>query len=367
MRTVHRSTTLAAAALLVGGALALGARPAAAQTSVGGVVYAQWMYTVSNDTLKADSNITHINNFDITRAYINVNGSFAGGVKGRVTADIYRGPDGSLLYRLKYAHLTWTPEHSPLTFKFGQVQTPWVDYEESLWNYRMQGTVAMDRLGYETSSDFGAAVDGNFNADLFNFSAGIYGGEKYNGALGDQRKDLEARASFRLLATDDGSRVGGLRVNGYAHLGMPTTGGQRNRFIGMVSYRTNDLTLAAQYAAITDSTTGGPSAIGGGGAVALAHQKKATVVSAYAVYHFPATRFSLLGRVDLVNSNTADTTVQSKSTRLIAGVAYQVSPNLRLLADADLLSFKSGYVVSAGNYAAYVNRNVAYLQAMYSF
>ena len=366
MPIVQRSNAVLAAAVL-GAALMLAARPAAAQTSVSGVVYAQWMYTLASDSLKADSNITHINNFDITRAYINFNGSFAGGIKGRVTGDIYRVADGSLAYRLKYAHLTWTPEHSPLTFKFGQVQTPWVDWEESLWNYRMQGTVAMDRLGYETSSDFGAAVDGNFNSDLFNFSAGIYGGEKYNGALGDQRKDLEARASFRVLGTDDGSRVGGLRLTGYAHVGMPTTGGQRNRFMGMVSYRTNDLTLAAEYAAVTDSVTGGPSAVGGGSAVAMSHQKKATVLSAYGVFHFPGTRFSVLGRADVVNANTADTTVQSKSTRLIAGVAYQVGPNLRLLADVDMLSYKSGYVVTTSNYAAYVNRNVAYLQAMYSF
>jgi hypothetical protein len=366
MPTARRSTAAALTAVL-GVALALSARPAVAQTSVGGVVYAQWMYTLSKDTLPADSNITHINNFDVTRAYINVNGSFAGGVKGRVTGDIYRVADGSLAYRLKYAYVSWTPEHSPLTFKLGQIHTPWVDWEEALWNYRMQGTVAMDRQGYETSSDFGAGVDGNFSSDRLNFQVGVYGGEKYSGALGDQRKDLEARASFRLLDTDDGSRVGGLRLTGYAHLGKPTTGGQRNRFIGMVSYRSNDLTLAAEYAAITDSTTGGPSAVGGGSNVAAAAHRKATVVSAYGVYHFPGTRFSLLGRVDLVNANTADTTDLSKTTRLIAGVAYQVSPNLRLLADADLLSYHSGYVVTAGNYAAYVNRNVAYLQAMYSF
>jgi hypothetical protein len=366
MSTMHRSRVVLGAAVL-GVALVLGARPAAAQTSVSGVVYAQWMYTMWKDTLHADSNITHINNFDISRAYINVNGSFAGGVKGRVTADIYRVADGSLAYRLKYAHVTWTPEHSPLTFKFGQVQTPWVDWEESLWNYRMQGTVAMDRQGYETSSDFGAALDGNFSADLFNFSAGIYGGEKYNGAPGDGRKDLEARASFRLMGTSDGSRVGGLRVTGYGHFGTPTTGGQRNRFLGMLSYRSNDLTLAAEYAAITDSVTGGPSAIGGGSTVATSHQKKATVLSAYGVYHFPSTRFSLLGRVDIVNTNTADTTVQSKFTRLIAGAAYQVSPNLRLLADVDMTNYRSGYVVSTSNYAAYVNRNQFLLQAMYSF
>jgi len=366
MRTVHRSTTLAAV-LVVAGALALGARPAAAQTSVSGVVYAQWMYTLSNDTLKADSNITHINNFDITRAYFNVNGSFAGGVKGRLTGDVYRVADGSLAYRLKYAYVSWTPEHSPLTFKFGQIHTPFVDWEEALWNYRMQGTVAMDRQGYLTSSDFGAGVDGTFNSEMFNFQAGVYGGEKYSGALGDQRKDLEARASYRLLATDDGSRVGGLRVTGYAQLGAPTTGGQRNRFLGMLSYRSNDLTLAAEYAAITDSTTGGASAIGGGSPVAMSHQKKATVVSAYGVYHFPETRFSVIARVDLVNSNTADTTNNSKTTRVIGGVAYQLSPNLRLLADLDVLSYASGYPVTAGNYAAYVSRQAAYLQAMYSF
>jgi hypothetical protein len=367
MRTVHRviARTSPVAALAL--ALAATARPASAQTSVSGVVYAQWMYTLAKDTLAADSLISHINNFDIARAYVNVNGSFAGGVKGRVTSDIYRVADGSLALRLKYAYVSWTPEHSPLTFKLGQIHTPLVDWEEALWNYRMQGTVAMDRLGYETSSDFGAGVDGTFKSELFNFQAGVYGGERYSGAPGDQRKDLEARASFRLRATDDGSRVGGLRLTGYAHLGAPTTGGRRNRFLGMVSYRTNDLTLAAEYAAITDSTTGGPSAIGGGSVVAGSAKRKATVLSAYGVYHFPSTRFSVIGRVDAVNANTADTTHFSRTTRVIAGVAYQVSPNLRLLADADLLSYHSGYVPTAPNYAAYVNRNMAYLQAMYSF
>ncbi len=42
------------------------------------------------------------------------------------------------------------------------------------------------------------------------------------------------------------TRVGGLRLSGYAQLGMPSSGGKRQRFIGMVSYRTMDLTLAAE-------------------------------------------------------------------------------------------------------------------------
>ncbi|PYP48643.1 MAG: hypothetical protein DMD42_00780, partial [Gemmatimonadetes bacterium] len=112
-------------------AAAAGAAPLAAQGSpppqvtVGGVVYTQYVYQLK-DTLN------HINTFDITRAYVNVIGRFSGGVGTRVTGDIYRNPnDSSLSYRLKYAFATYTPQGSPLTFKVGQIHTPWLDWEEA--------------------------------------------------------------------------------------------------------------------------------------------------------------------------------------------------------------------------------------------
>src|SRR2546422_4961464 len=105
-----------------------GAAPLAAQGSpppqvtVGGVVYTQYVYQLK-DTLN------HVNTFDITRAYVNVIGRFSGGVGTRVTGDIYRNPsDSSLSYRLKYAFATYTPQGSPLTFKVGQIHTPWLDW-----------------------------------------------------------------------------------------------------------------------------------------------------------------------------------------------------------------------------------------------
>ena len=347
MRTVHRRAAHAVSAVLLAGALVLGARPAAAQTSVGGVAYAQFNYQLSDTA-------NHTNAFDVTRAYVNVMGKFGGGVGTRVTGDIYRNTDGSLAYRLKYAYVTWTPEGSPLTFKLGQMHTAWVDWEESLWNYRMQGAVAVDRNGYMSSSDFGAGVDGNFNHDQFNFQAGIYNGENYNKATGDQRKDLQARASYRLLATDDGSRVGGLRLTGYAQIGKPTTGGQRNRLLGMLSYRSNDITLAAEYVAATDSTTG-PAAVA---------QRKGRVISAYGVFHVPSTRFSVLGRVDAVDPNTASASTGDKQTRLIVGAAYHLSPNLRLLVDVDHVGYESGHTATA---AEKVQQTALLLQAMFTF
>ena len=241
MPNLLRSTATALCVTALAGALALGVRPAEAQTSVGGVVFGQYLYR-SSDSL-------HLNGFDVTRAYVNFTGRFAGGVGFRVTSDVYRIADSSLALRLKYAFVTWTPEHSPLTFKMGLIHTPFVDWEEALWNFRMQGTVAVDRNKYLTSSDFGGGVDGTFDHDRFNFQAGAYNGEGYSGGLGDRYKDVEVRASYRLLATDDGSRVGGLRVTGYAGIGAPSAGGRRNRFIGMLSYRSNDITVAAEYVA----------------------------------------------------------------------------------------------------------------------
>jgi hypothetical protein len=77
-----------------------------------------------------------------------------------------------------------------------------------------------------------------------------------------------------------------------------------------------------------------------------------------------------MGRVDITDPNTANNTTATntdKLTRIIAGLAYQLNPNCRLLADVDLLSYDSGFAPSATNYATYANRQMAYVQAMFNF
>jgi len=56
-----------------------------------------------------------------------------------VTGDIYTNADSSRSYRLKYAYFAWTPGASPLSYKLGLIHTPFLDWEEALWDYRMQG------------------------------------------------------------------------------------------------------------------------------------------------------------------------------------------------------------------------------------
>ncbi|HSD32549.1 MAG TPA: hypothetical protein VLB49_11610 [Gemmatimonadales bacterium] len=321
---MHRSVSTGLRGLAIASALvAPSALYAQGQTQVvvSGVGYMQYVYQ-----LKDTAN--HVNNFDVTRAYVNAIGRFAGGVGARVTLDVNRpAGDNSLRYRLKYAFATYTPTASPLTFKLGMIHTPWVDFEETLWEYRMQGTTALDRNGYLTSSDLGVGVDGKWGPDKVNMQVAFVNGESYSGGPGDQRKDVEGRVSVRLLGTDDSSRVGGLRISGYGGYGKPTTGGQRNRFLGMLSYKTKQITLAGELATTKDSVTGTPTPSVTG-----------RVITAFGVYKVPNSKIGLIARVDIVDPNTS--AASDKQTRIIGGVSYQLSPNLRLLLDIDNLSYE---------------------------
>jgi hypothetical protein len=314
-----RGIALASALMLPSAAYAQGQT----QVIVSGVGYLQYVYQ-----LKDTAN--HNNNFDVTRAYVNLIGRFAGGVGARVTLDVNRpAGDNSLRYRLKYAFATYTPTGSPLLFKLGMIHTPWVDFEEALWDYRMQGTIAMDRNGYLTSSDIGFGVDGKWGPDNVNMQLAFVNGEGYSGGPGDQRKDIEGRVSWRVLMTDDSSRTGGLRISGYGGYGKPTGGGQRNRFLGMLSYRTKAITLAGEFATTKDSLTATPTPSVTG-----------RVISAFGVYRVPNSKVGVIARVDIVDPNTGTAANADKQTRIIGGISYQLSPNLRLLLDIDNLSYQ---------------------------
>ena len=317
----------------------------APQVTVSGVSYLQYVYQ-----LKDTAN--HNNNFDVTRAYINVLGRFSGGVSTRITADIQRlgAGDNSLRYRLKYAYVAYTPSGSSLTYKLGQIHTPWIDFEENLWDYRMQGQMALERGGYVSSSDFGLGVDGKWGADKVNMQVGIYNGESYSGGPGDQRKDVMGRVSFRVMDTNDSSRTGGVRVSAYGQYGKPTSGGKRQRLLGMVSYRSKQITLAAEYAVTKDTVTATPLA-----------ETSGAVASVFGVYHFTSSKAALLARVDLTDPNTD--TGNNRLTRVIAGASYQLSPNLRLLADVDMLSYQGGTPTPALE----ATRSQAYFQAQFTF
>lgn len=327
-------------------ALSIAALPAAAQSSqasqspqvtVGGVVYGQYLYQLK-DSLGAGNQ----NQFSIQRAYINVLGRFGGGISTRVTTDIAPTGAGNQQIRLKYAFLGWTPTNSNLTYKFGLTQTPYIDWEETLWDYRMQGPIAVDRNGYMSSADFGAGVDGRWNNEQVNAQFLFFNGEGYSGGTGDNHKDVGARVSVRLSKTNDVSRVGGFRLTGYAGVGKATGGADRNRYIAIGSYKTQQFTLAAEFVSTKDGAITG------------------SILSGFGVYRFARSKVGAIGRVDVLDPDT--NTPDNKQTRVITGVSYQAQSNLRLLADVDLLSFEGGSTPAQD-----AVRNRALLQMQFTF
>ena len=338
--------------VMLGVTLGLGVHAAAAraQVTVSGLGFAQYAYQLKTDSTLAPPG--NANNFDVTRAYITAAGKFADGIGVRITADIdgRKAASNQLSYRLKYAYVTWQPGgKGPLTYKIGEIHTPWIDWEENLWDYRFQGTMPMERAGYLSSSDFGAGVDGMWNFEQVNAQLGIYDGENYNNAPGDQRKDVEGRISVRVAKTDMAGRSGGVRLTAFADIGKATGGGTRSRIVGMLSYKSKMVTLAGEIGITQDSLS------------ATLNEVKGRVLAAYGVLNFPKSKWAVIGRVDVFDPNTDSVVISTtnngatntlkkaanQQTRLITGLSYTVNSNFRFLADVDLNSLQNGLPNSA--------------------
>lgn len=342
---MQKSIRRSAAALLfaAGSAGSAAAQTQAPSVTLTGVIYSQYSYQ-----LRADSSLTpvgHGNNFDVTRAYVRALGKFAGGVQTQVTIDVdsRRAASNQQTFRLKYAFASWKPENSALTYKMGLVHTTWNDFEENVWGYRMQGTIPMERAGFITSSDFGFGVDGSWQKDKYQFQAGVFNGEGYSNAPGDQRKDVQARGTIRLMDTDDTGKTGGLLLSGYVSNGYYTGGGPRQRMIGMLSWKSKRALLAGQMGFARDS------------AANASFDKRSVLFAGYGSLKLGASSpFTIMGRVDRFDPNTDSTSISADTrlafdpqTRIITGVSYTYSPNLRLLLNADLNAVKGGSPTNA--------------------
>jgi hypothetical protein len=305
----------------------------AAQVSVDGVIYANFRYGLETDS--SFSPPANPNNFDVVRSYINVRSKSEGGVSTRITADVdgRNADDDQLTFRLKYAYVGYQPEGSKIAWRFGLVPTPITWFIESIWGYRMQGSVAIDRTKYVRSSDFGVSMSRAWNDQAVNIDAGLFNGETYSKEPGDNRKDAAGRVSVRLAKSDVSGKSGGVRLTGFGSYGVANGGGTRQRFMGMLSYHSKVIRVGAEYTATDDDGI------------------KGRVVSGWGVYNLPDGRLALIGRVDnwdpdLDIDPTGTDLATGTQTRVIAGVSYQLAPKVRLLVDADVLSAQGG---EAGN------------------
>ena len=308
------------------------------QTTLSGVAWVGYRYELGVDSSLAPPG--HANEFEVERAYITLRSHLGSDWSARITTDIDgRDADANQLsIRLKYAYLAWNPGSGPLTWKLGMIQTPLIGMVEDIWGYRMQGSVAMNRAGYMHSADLGASVAGDWNDGAVTAMAGVYNGEGFDGGTGDHHKDAAAMLSVRLAGSDVSDDIGGLRLTGTALYGRATGGGIRQRLHAMLAWHQAAFAAGLEFGITRDSIDISRPDVQG------------RVLSAFARYDLPS-NWGLIARVDHHDPDTDISPDQPDlatgvGTRVIAGVARRLSPAVRVLLNADLLSLQHG---SPGN------------------
>jgi Phosphate-selective porin O and P len=244
---------------------------------VGVTIFADYTYQDEPKVTDADKNSINASSFELRRAYINVTGNISDWVSYRVTPDISgrfattttatalptdaavsasTNYDGSLVYRLKYAfgqvnldkvttHGTWV--------RFGQQQTPFVDFMEGIYRYRFQGTIFEEREGFLSSSDVGLSGRYVFPNDYGDVHLGYYNGDTYSRAEANDRKAFQIRGTLRPLPKMGAAK--GIRLTVFYDADKPIQGGKRDRLIVAGTFEHKYLNLGLDYLDAKDQSS----------------------------------------------------------------------------------------------------------------
>ena len=225
------------------------AEPSYPTVSIGTLTFVQYVFDVQDPE--------HFNAFDLTRGYININADLNPRVSFRLTPDIRRavgGPlDGSLVIRLKYGYVGFDGPSAGSWIRAGLQQTPWLDFEEAIDRYRVEGQMFAEREGLiPGSADFGLGYFGLFGHQRLEVQAGIYNGEGFGRGEVDQGKSVQGRVTVRPFE----GPLFGLRLSAFGDWGWSRSGPARRHGIAMVSYESPRAVMIIQGLRSTRPVTG---------------------------------------------------------------------------------------------------------------
>jgi hypothetical protein len=298
---------------------------------VGGVLFLDYTNTQNPEITDADGNKVSASAFNVGRAYINVTGQLNHLFAFRVTPDITRETgtgstlNGSLTYRLKYGYAQFNMDDwlwRGTYVRFGMIQTPYVDFEETVYRYRFQGTIFVDREGFNSSSDAGVSFRTAFPNNYGEVVAGYYNGDSYTRADPNDQKSFRIRGTLRPFPGPGLLR--GLRLTAYTDQDHTVKNADRDRFIWSVLYEHKYVNAYYSALTFTDQATTKVIPTDGDG---------------YSFWITPKTTFGLEGlfRYDKLNPNDLN---NSKKERFIGGIAYWPKMTVASVNTAILLDFE---------------------------
>ncbi len=351
----------AVVALVLISLLALASPPASAQQTpsatssirLSGVVFPHFRYGGDPDERSQSR-------FDVERAYLNVRATLGDNLGVAVTADIFQQGDsaragfyGGWALRAKYAYVQYDALHGdepPLGLRgfvrLGLLNTIIVGHVDDHW-LRWISKSPVDRHGFMSSADAGAAVQLASTGGLAELYATVTNGEGYQRGEVDRFKDYSARLSLRPFASTAGW-ASGVVISPWGSLGSrgsrfvegagtvePISRGlDRNMWGVFAGYRGTALTAGAEIAARIDESEVADTLIDVRPTFA---DRTRRIVSAFVV----AKPFALvdsassvpLGIVLRYDRLTSSTTPDGHGGLAIAGVTWDLSPRVSMALD----------------------------------
>ncbi len=279
--------------------------------------------------------------FQVRRAYFTVEADLTKNLSVRYTQDITLdaegGDAGNVELRIKYLYAQykvpsfWVFTHNRL--KFGIVHRPWLDFEEHINAYRVQGTMFMERSQLFNSSGFGLSYQGFFGGKLSgeyvkrvhphdagkygSFAFGLYNGGGYHQFEKNMSKNFEVRVSLRPFP----EKLPGLQ---FSYTGLFGKGNIPESPVfrlnaGFVSYQGQNLTLTVQYEKGLGNSYG---TMVDSSFRALPHRG----YSFYGELKIPGTPFAFYGRYDHFTLEDA-----GQNERQIYGLSWRFLNNNKLV------------------------------------
>lgn len=319
------------------------------KTSISGQWFLSYDYDITED----------MNQFKLKRGYFTVKTKLNDMFSVRYTQDITldkEGEDiGNVEMRLKYLYMMMKPfksgffKHS--TAEFGLIHRPWLDYEQSVNPYRVQGTMFAERYDLLNSADFGVAfagligeemdedyqknVDKKYPGRYGSYAFGVYNGPGYHAVEENNNKTVEGRLTLRPMP----DFIPGLQFS-YAFIfgkaNLPGNKADFNMNVFFVSQQHRHFTLTGQY------LMGKGNSAGTYYIPAYNDSYDTDGYSLFGEIKIPKTNFALFGRYDNFELSFSELQDEQKSYEtVIGGITYRFLKN-KLILDYNKLSLPNG-------------------------
>ena len=328
------------------------------KVKIGAEAYIGYSYDYLRGSENSDK--SKKNSFSLNRGYLNVNADLTPEIKFRFTPDISRvsgitstskttttvtppipgetitttttttssnNTAGDYELRVKYLYAEFhdfLKVYPSLDVKLGQFQGAWLDHEEGLWTYRVQGTMLAEREGFMNSADLGVNFQGKIPAGYGEWQANVNNGEGYHADEVNKYKSLQARLTINPLPKNEWTK--GLEFTGFTFFGRKDRITSKDIYIAFLGYKLgDDLFVGGEYDwthgpdSFVKSTTKDNNVDGAG-------------YSLLAWYRMPFWKpIRIMGRYDSFDHDVH--TAHNTDTRYIYGISYDYTKYVTFLLD----------------------------------